>query len=209
MFVHGVTYYPANGKAMEFRALAEQRVHELQKARVEANLSTLAWGPEYPSARISHRFATLAEYEKYRTANIEAVRKFATSVAPLLRQPSMTTLSETLQTTNQSGAAKWSQWVTSAPALDKGPEVRSLLVERGKQYDAQKRRTTLSVQVAGPESGLFTRVFSYGSLAELEEWRARGAADEMQAAYLHKLNALLSRPLQTSIREILIPYPQR
>ena len=122
----------------------------------------------------------------------------------------MTVLTETLQRATQTGApVKWSQFAVSAPALGKGPELRALMLARGKEYEAQGLRTTLSVQVAGPESGIFTRIISFGSLAELEEQRVRAAGDEAGRVYAQKLATLISRPVTFSIRETHIPYPPR
>ncbi len=210
MFTASATFYPAAGKAAEFRQLAEERARALQAAGIETTLGATAWGPDFPAYRIGMRFATLADYEQARPAAQEVNRRFNPMMGPLARQTGIQTLTEVLQLTNQSGPRpKWGLWILRAPALGKGPELRALELERGKELEAQGRRSTLSVQVAGPESGVFIRNFGYQSLAALEEQRVRTAADASSAAFVSKLNTLLSRPTETSIREVLIPFNQR
>src|SRR5688572_27747987 len=207
-FIHSITYFPSAIGLEEFRELVEQRVRVLQASGVDANLSATEWDPDYPTYRIGQRYTLLADYERYRAPHISAARQFEARVAPLMRRMPTLALAESLQRTNQSGPDQWSQWVLIAPALGQGLQLRELLVERGNYYEAVGRRTTLSVQVAGPEPGVFVRTFGYATLAEVEEWRKQGATDEAGVDFVTKVNALVSRPLETTIRETLIPYPQ-
>lgn len=198
-FINSITYYPKAGTAEDFRSLVEDHVHMMQAAGIEASLSATAWGEDYPTYRIGQRYVTLADCEQYRAASADATRRLAAAVAPLTRQPNTLAFSQSLQRTNQSGAvANWSQWTTHTPTFGKSLELRELLIERGDVYEVAGRRTTLSLQIAGPESGVYVRTFSYASLADLEEWRARGVDDETEEAFVQRLSLLVSRPLETS-----------
>ena len=206
-FINSMTYYPRAGTEAEFRPIAEERVKAMQAAGVEASLSASWWGRDHPNYRFGQRYGTLAAYEQYHQADAEAARHFEARIASLTRQPPVFALSQSLQRTNQDGpVARWAQWVTFAPALGRDLDLHALLVDRGDVYETMGRRTTLSLQLAGPESGVFVRTYNYANLADLEEWHNRGAADDTQESYVQKLNMLLSRPLETSIRETIIPY---
>jgi hypothetical protein len=162
------------------------------------------WAPDAPYVQIGVRYATLADREQ---AAPTLATWGATHGTPtfwaLMRQPARQVLLETLQLTNPGGAPKWSVGVTLAPALGKSEELRSLLLELRKQDEAQGRRTALSVQVAGPESGSFARTLSFDSLGDVEAWRA---GFDRGSEYARKRDALLSRPPEVGIREILVPY---
>ena len=206
-FVATTIQYPVAGKSPESRAILEARVKALQVAGIEANLGVLQWGPDYPAYFIGQRFATLADFESTRAARADT--NFAPSLGPLSRRPLMTTLSERLQATSPSSApVKWTRWNTYAAAVGKAQELRALLLQRGEEFESDGITSNLSVQVAGTEAGLFTRVFVHSSLAELEERRVAAATSASNSAFLQKLNPLLSRPLDVTIRETLIPYPQ-
>src|SRR5206468_2136654 len=107
---------------------------------IDTNLSAESWGPDFPVYRIGQRFASLADYEK--TREQRAAPEFSVRLAPFSRKPLMATLSESLQRVNQAGApTKWTQFAVCAPALGKGPEVRVLMLERGRDIEAKGGRT--------------------------------------------------------------------
>src|SRR5690606_11511682 len=79
------------------------------------------------------------------------------------------------------------------PLPGKAAAVRSLLLGRVEGQLAQGARVALSVEVYGPDSGVFEQQPMYESLAELEEARARRASDEGFAKLAADLAPLIAR----------------
>lgn len=202
-FVTILRQYPAVGKAQELRPIMEEYTRALQTAGIEASLSQLTWGADSPWFQVTMRWPTLADREN-RFPTVQSVSApFATPAFwALMRQVPTQALFETLQVTNP-GSAKWSVTVNLIPALGKAGELRALLLEGGKQVEAEGLNTALLVQLAGPESNSFTRVWNFSSLAAMETWRA---GIDATSDFSRRRDALLDRPTQVSIREWLIPY---
>lgn len=207
-FVAETTFYPAAGRTVDSRRLVEELTKAIQAAGSEASLRSTAWGADFPAYHLGVRFASLTDYENSRAARADVNARFVPALGALARRTGMTTLTETLQTTAVSATPpKWGTWILRSPALGKAAEARALELERGLELEAQGIRSVMAFQRGGPEpNGTFTRVLLYGSLAELEAGPSRLQAAG-SAAFLTKMNALLSRPQEGTIREILIPYP--
>ena len=206
-YVQLVTWYPVLNSVREFRGLIEGRVKAQQAAGIDASLTRTVFAPETSAFTIRRRYPTLADFESARDRQTQANQTTVDRMSAMQRQAGTNAIHEVLQrTTVPRLVAKWTRVVIAAPALGRGPELRALLLEQGQHYEAQGQGRGLLVEVAGPESGSFRSVFGNSSLAELEQWRAGPALGQSQQDYVQRVNALVSRPLQSSIHEVLIPY---
>lgn len=201
--------YPGIGMASAMQPHVEARTKALQAAGLEAQLTAVRWGPDFPCLLVTTRHDSLADWEKAQPTLTEIARQFGPLTSPLSRVGAMASLQERLQSTNPSSTTKWQQANVLAPALGKSAALREYLLEDGRRVEAEGRSTALLVQVAGPESGVFVRLFNYDSLGDLEAARARVPIAEGAAARAERRDALLSRPISLSIRQVLVPYVAR
>jgi hypothetical protein len=156
------------------------------------------------------RFEDLGALDKFRAEQVGANAQIAARIAPVVRQPTVTTLSERLVAPMAATTpAKYQSRITYRPALGKGPELRALLVAHAAARQAQGVRMTATLQVAGPASGTYVSQVGHESLAKYEQYRAANSSNPTVQAYGPKVAALIAEPASTEIRETLIPYPQR
>jgi len=101
----------------------------------------------------------------------------------------------------------YTQWVQYHPALGKGPELRALLEQRVKTFQADGQSVALAVRMMGDEEGNpFILVFRRQDLAEQEAFR-RSAQSDANREFAAKVATLIARPAAVSLREVLMPAP--
>ncbi len=207
MYAQVASFYPAAGKLGELRAILEEQVRERHGRGLRANLSMTAWGADFPALHITIQYADMAALEKGRAEIATSTQQYQARQAPHLRRTGDLALYELVVPTNLGAAqANFTQHATSTAAVGKGPALRALLTDWVKSAQATGR-ASLRQQVAGPASGSLTVIRPVENLSELEALRASTQTDPARQAHFAKRDALLAKPVEVSIREILIQFP--
>lgn len=203
-------HYPNTGMNTEMRPLVEEATLALQRAGLDASLSRSTFAADHAWFQIATRWAKLSDREAASEVLANWAAQYGTKTLWMLsRQPPTNSLLELLQTTNAKGTPKWAVTFNSAAAVGKVEQLRSLLLEGGRRMEAAALNTALLQHVAGAAAldlGSFVRVLNFDSLDDFETWRA---GTNVGPEYAEKRDTLLGRPLQSAIREVLIPYPDR
>lgn len=93
--------------------------------------------------------------------------------------------------------------ITHYPALGKGPELRAALEENAKALNAAGLPHNVTQQLYAKEPTFVTSI-RHESLAEMEAYGSRTAADAAHSARMAKIGACIDRPLATELYENLI-----
>ena len=200
MYLHGIHNYPAIGvTAAEFRPLLEEMTRLRQSQGLDAQLTTTAYGGDYPALHTTIRFSSLSDLETFRgqAGTNPQIAQLTARISRLVRRGASLTLAERLvDPMPVTTPNKYMVRLLYRAAPGKGGELRALLTEHAKARQSQGVRMTANVQVAGPESGTYVLNAGFESLAKYEAYRKDLQANP-QAAFGAKVAALISGPSST------------
>ena len=102
----------------------------------------------------------------------------------------------------------FNQRATSYAAPGKGPELRALLEDRVKSLKSSGRVAAFGQRMfGGPGGNGFVINIRYDNLAAAEAGRRQDQSNPAFQAYQAKLGALVARPVDVELWEVLIPNP--
>ena len=102
----------------------------------------------------------------------------------------------------------FNQRAVSYAAPGKGPELRAALEDRVKSVKSSGRSVAFGQQMfGGPGGAGFVINIVYDNLAAVEAGRRHDQSDPAFVAYAAKLGALIARPVDVQLFEIVIPNP--
>jgi hypothetical protein len=213
-YTQRVTWFPATGKDAEMRALIEERVHALQAAGVRSGLQQALYSEDRPAFAYTLSFDDLAALEAHRASGLgvgsPAVQAaFASKILGLARQPTRIELYENALVAQPSATPRrYFQRTIRLPLAGKNLALQNLLVERGKETQAQGFPSGVSVRVAGGP-GCVVQIIQLESLAQLEKLRLSNRTDPRMQKFTAQLEALHQGAPTVEVNEVLIPLPPR
>ena len=206
MYTQRIVHIPAVGKGAELRAALEERNASANAAALHA-LSALMFSPQ-PAYVHSIRFENLAAIETYQGRPLdETFRAQGRKIDACLAQERITLLYEDLGGTDVTGTPKFLIRNRYSPAAGKGQELRAALEERMHKGTSGLAGARLSQQVVPPDGPAYSVTLLFGSMADIDQFRATQAKDSSFMPFVTKIASLSRAPLQQRMQRILAPFP--
>jgi len=136
-----------------------------------------------------------------------AFLEFQVKIQSLISRPVVNTLDETLLAPSSSPGLTVpyiTQTTRAYPIPGKGPEIRAILEERVKGFHAQGLGGSVRRTVFGSDGPVFAVAVPFQSLGDIDDFRQRNQSDSAYREATTKLQALIRRPGNTSLVEVLI-----
>ena len=206
MYTQRIVHIPAVGKGTELRAALEERNASASAAAPHA-LSTLMFSPQ-PAYIHAIRFENLAAIETYQGRPLdETFRAQGRKIDACLAQERITLLYEDLAGADVTGTPKFLIRNRYCPAAGKGQELRAALEERMHGSTPGLAGARLSQQVVPPDGPAYSVTLLFGSMADIDQFRATQAKDSSFMPFVTKIASLSRAPLQQRMQRILAPFP--
>lgn len=209
MYTQRIIHVPALGKNADLRAALLER-NATGNAAAPHALSVHMFSPQ-PGFVHGIRFENLAAIEAYQDRLQQGDATFqaqARKIDQCLAQQRATVLYEELAGTGVTTTPKFLIRNRYCPAAGKGPELRAVLEERvRKGAPAGLAGAGLSRQVASLDGPAFAVTLLFGSMADIDQFRAGNEKDPTFAPFLNKVASLSRAPVQQRMQRILAPFP--
>lgn len=207
MYTQRIIHVPAIGKNAELRVALEERNATGNKAAPHA-LSVHMFSPE-PGFVHSIRFENLAAIEAYQDRHLgdATFQAQARKIDQCLARNRVTVLYEELAGTGATTTPKFLIRNRFCPAPGKGQELRAVLEERMRKGPPGLAGARLSRQVASLDGPAYAVTLLFGSMADMDQFRAANDQDSTWLTFLNKVASLSRAPNQQRIQRILAPFP--
>lgn len=206
MYTQRIIHFPAVGKGAELRAALEER-NASGNAQAPHALSVLMFSPE-PAYIHAIRFENLAAIEAYQSRPLDdAFRAQGRKIDQCLARERATVLYEELVGSPPTTAPKFLVRNRYCPAAGKGPELRAVLEERIKRGAPSVAGAGLAQQAFSADGPAFAVTVLFGSMADIDLFRAANAKDESFRPFLTKVASLSRAPVQQRLQRVLAPFP--
>ncbi len=211
MYTQRIIHSPALGKNADLRAALEERNSSANAAAPHAlSVSMFALEPTFVHAI---RFDNLAAIEAYqeRLQGDAAFQAVSRKITQCLSRPQAVLLYEELAGAGAvTTTPKFLIRNRLCPAPGKVADLRAVIEERlGKGSTPGLAGAGLSRQVASLDGPAFSVTLLFGSLAEMDLFRAANDKDSSFVQYVNKVASLSRTPVQQRIQRILAPFPAR
>ncbi len=206
MIIFRVSQFPQIGKVGELRAHLEENVKQSQADGVQTSLSQKVVSDSEPALEVNRLFENLEAFEKFRDQSSSGMESRRQEVAPLIRQPANTTLSNGLvPPSGENAPRRYAGNALVYPALGKGPLVRSILTEFVRSYQAERPYASIAARLLSSQGAVFVFRDSFETLAEFENIWVNNPSASLQAAAA-QVTSLSRAPIVQELYEFLVPF---
>ncbi len=210
-----LTYFAALGKAPEVRKILEERTRQLRAKDMHAGLQEAVFSADGANFYAIQTFQDMAELQSWRdgplVTNSPSTMAIMGNMPLLLHEPFRSALYEGLLTLGRppSSPTRYFQRVTRDSTSRQGQTAPGENAGAGHKRQAEGILHSVQAQVAGPKAGELVVQLQFASLSELEEVRARVAADAASQKLLQETQLLCAGNATLEISEVLIPMNLR
>ena len=208
MYTQRIIHAPAVGKSADLRAALLER-NASGNADAPHSLSVNIFSPQ-PGYVHSIRFDNLAAIEAYQnrpSLNDAIFQAQGRKIDACLAQERVSLLYEDLVGTGASTTPRYLIRNRYSQAAGKGQELRSVLEERLQKGTPGLAGARLSRQVASLDGPAFSVTLLFGSMADIDQFRAANDQDPTFAPFVSKVASLTRAPVQQRMQRILANFP--